>query len=94
WSMWAMILKFRMLLCFVILCKNLLGQVRAVSRGRASKRFGTSQNLAAGRIHSARGCSIKGAPAKPSGFVGIGLAVVDMGDDRKVSDVALLCHMR
>ena len=50
------------------------------------KRF-AQQNLAAGRIHFARGCSIKRVPARASALVGKRLAVVDVRDDGKISDV-------
>ena len=57
-------------------CSCLLSARRRRAPSGASKRFALGQNLAAGRIHFARGCSIKRVPARASALVGKRLAVV------------------
>jgi len=57
-------------------CSCLLSARRRRAPNGASKRFALGQNLAAGRIHFARGCSIKRVPARASALVGKRLAVV------------------
>ena len=37
---------------------------------------------------------MKGAPGLPSGKLGMGLAVVDVGDNGKVADMGLFKHLR
>ena len=68
-------------------CSCLLSARRRRAPNGASRRFALGQNLAAGRIHFARGCSIKRVPARASALVGKRLAVVDVRDDGKISDV-------
>ena len=68
-------------------CSCFLSARRRRAPNGASKRFALEQNLAAGRIHFARGCSIKRVPARASALVGKRLAVVDVRDDGEIADV-------